>query len=102
MTIIVDLQTIIDEAERGFFSIDYLKDIVEREKKASAYTAYSVDCCEREECLWQNGEGDNDHECVGFVQGAIIAQIEDLPYEQKAIALKNALAYWEWADSKED
>jgi hypothetical protein len=32
MTIIVDLQTIIDEAERGFFSIDDLKDIVKREK----------------------------------------------------------------------
>jgi len=32
MTIIDDLQTIIDGAEEGFFSIDDLKDIVEKEK----------------------------------------------------------------------
>ena len=32
MTIIDDLQTIIDGAEEGFFSIDDLKDIVKKEK----------------------------------------------------------------------
>ena len=34
--------------------------------------------CEREDCLWLDGEGENDHSCPVFVKSAIFAQMEDL------------------------
>jgi len=34
--------------------------------------------CEREDCLWLDGEGENDHSCPVFVKSAIYAQMEDL------------------------
>jgi len=34
--------------------------------------------CEREDCLWLDGEGENDHSCPVFVKLAIFAQMEDL------------------------
>ena len=48
-------------------------------------------CCVREECNWMDGKGENDHGCIGFVQDAIFAQIEDLPHEQGIQVLKSAL-----------
>jgi hypothetical protein len=48
-------------------------------------------CCVREECEWMDGKGENDHGCIGFVQDAIFAQIEDLPHEQGILVLKSAL-----------
>lgn len=53
----------------------------------------NMTCCDREECEWKNGEGENDHECVGFVESAITAQIEDLPEKQKYQALYNVI-HW--------
>ena len=50
-------------------------------------------CCEREECIWMEGKGENDHECISFVESAIIAQIEDLPDRQQEKALWNVIQY---------
>jgi len=50
-------------------------------------------CCEREECEWMDGRGENDHECISFVESAIIAQMEDLPDKQKKQALDNVIQY---------
>jgi hypothetical protein len=40
-----------------------------------------------------DGRGENDHECISFVESAIIAQMEDLPDKQKKQALDNVIQY---------
>jgi hypothetical protein len=60
-------------------------------------------CCVREECNWMDGKGENDHGCIGFVQGAIFAQIEDLPKEQKSMVLKSAFRIlWNLPDKDDE
>lgn len=54
------------------------------ESKKIAHT-----CCDRQDCEWADGKGDNDHKCPSFVESAVFAQMEDLDYEQKRQVLAN-------------
>ena len=50
-------------------------------------------CCNREECVWMDGKGDNDHCCVGFVECAITASTNLLSNEEAIQTIKAALEY---------
>tara|TARA_B100000282_G_scaffold296841_1_gene280433 strand:+ start:1650 stop:2087 length:438 start_codon:yes stop_codon:yes gene_type:complete len=51
-------------------------DRIKAEKEAEARA--NKKCCDRDECEWLDGVGENDHSCPGFVKSAIVAQMEDL------------------------
>ena len=86
---------------RGYIKTHVHRDFAANVCEAFGITLIDVDgktldegkktCCVREECVWMDGKGENDHGCIGFVQDAIFAQIEDLPHEQGILVLKSAL-----------
>jgi len=61
-------------------------DRIEAEKEAEARA--NKKCCDRDECEWLDGVGENDHSCPGFVKSAIVAQMEDLDGKARQELLK--------------